>query len=97
MAFGLPIVTTRWRSVPEMLPPGYPGLVADQITEQIADKLIDFLAATNGELLRKLFFNCFTMEQHLTDMAGAIRSVEDEFDTICDLRFTICPRSATGA
>ena len=27
MAFGLPIVTTRWRSMPEMLPPDYPGLV----------------------------------------------------------------------
>ena len=30
MAFGLPIVTTRWRSLPEMLPPNYPGLVSDQ-------------------------------------------------------------------
>ena len=28
MAFGLPIVTTRWRSLPEMLPPDYPGLVS---------------------------------------------------------------------
>ena len=30
LAFGLPIITTRWRSLPEMLPPDYPGLIADQ-------------------------------------------------------------------
>ena len=27
MAFGLPILTTRWRSLPELFPPDYPGLV----------------------------------------------------------------------
>jgi len=26
MAFGLPVLTTRWRSLPEALPPGYTGL-----------------------------------------------------------------------
>ena len=39
MAFGLPIVTTRWRSLPEMLPPNYPGLVDSQSPEQIAAAL----------------------------------------------------------
>ena len=77
MAFGLPIVTTHWRSVPEMFPPGYPGLVADQSTQPIADKLIELLAGDNGEQLRKHFLNCFTIERYLTDMAGAIRSVEE--------------------
>ena len=40
MAFGLPIVTTRWRSLPEMLPLNYPGLVDSQSPEQIAAALI---------------------------------------------------------
>ena len=27
MAFGLPVITTRWRSIPELLPQDYPGFV----------------------------------------------------------------------
>jgi len=39
LAFGLPIVTTRWRSIPEMLPPNYPGLVDPKSPGQIAEAL----------------------------------------------------------
>ena len=37
--FGLPIVTTRWRSIPEMLPQNYPGLVDPKSPHQIAAAL----------------------------------------------------------
>ena len=55
MAFGLPIVTTRWRSLPEMLPPDYPGLVNDQNPDEIAATLLKMLAYESGEQLRKNF------------------------------------------
>jgi len=76
MAFGLPIVTTRWRSIPEMFPPGYPGLVADQSTETIADALLALMTQENGECLREYFLSRFTLEHHLTNLAEALRSVE---------------------
>jgi glycosyltransferase involved in cell wall biosynthesis len=76
MAFGLPIVTTRWRSLPEMLPEDYPGLVPDQNPEPIAEVLLKVLALKSGEVARSHFTARFTVEQHLTALAHAIRSVE---------------------
>jgi glycosyltransferase involved in cell wall biosynthesis len=76
MAFGLPAVTTRWRSIPEMFPPGYPGLVADQSTEPIANALLALMTQENGEYLREHFLSRFTIERHLTNLAEALRSVE---------------------
>jgi glycosyltransferase involved in cell wall biosynthesis len=76
MTFGLPIVTTRWRSLPEMLPADYPGLVVAQSPEQIADALIGLMMQENGERLRENFVSRFTLECHLAKLAEAIRSVE---------------------
>jgi glycosyltransferase involved in cell wall biosynthesis len=76
MAFGLPIITTRWRSIPEMLPENYPGLVDPKSPGQIANAL-QFLAAGDfAGSLREIFLRQFTLEQHLANMAAAIRSVE---------------------
>jgi len=80
MAFGLPIVTTRWRSIPELLPENYPGLVDIKSPPQIAAALIRF-AANADDLpaqLRDIFQKRFTFEQHLASLGAAIRSVEIE-------------------
>jgi len=76
MAFGLPIVTTRWRSIPEMLPENYAGLVDPKSPHQIADALRLVAAGDFTETLRELFLRNFTLEQHLANMAAAIRSLE---------------------
>ena len=76
MAFGLPIVTTRWRSLPEMLPPNYPGLVSGQDAEEIAVALLKVLAVKSGELARKHFTAHFTIERHLACLAEALHGVE---------------------
>jgi len=76
MAFGLPLVTTRWRSLPEMLPPNYPGLVDGQDPAEIASAILKVLATKSGEQAREHFTSHFTMEQHLTALAAALRSVE---------------------
>jgi glycosyltransferase involved in cell wall biosynthesis len=76
MAFGLPIVTTRWRSLPEMLPPNYPGLVSGQDPDEIAATILKVLAEKSGALVRHHFRERFTLERHLADLAAAIRSVE---------------------
>ncbi len=76
MAFGLPIVTTRWRSLPEMLPPDYAGLVDNQDPEKIAAAILKTLAVNSGERERENFTARFSIEQHLAGLAAAIRSVE---------------------
>ncbi|HEX9046420.1 MAG TPA: glycosyltransferase family 4 protein, partial [Verrucomicrobiae bacterium] len=78
MAFGLPMVTTRWRSLPEMLPPAYPGLVNSQDPREISTAILRVLAERSGEQARDHFLQHFTLERHLADLAAAIRSVEGE-------------------
>ena len=55
MAFGLPILTTRWRSIPELFPVNYPGLVEIRSPNQIAKALIELLSAETGEAFREIF------------------------------------------
>lgn len=76
MAFGLPVVTTRWRSLPEMLPADYPGLVPIRAPEQIAEALLTLTTQESGEGLRRAFLDNFTLERHLDSLADAFASVE---------------------
>ena len=77
MSFGVPIVTTRWRSLPEMLPENYPGLVAGQDPEALAAAILEVLVLESGERLRAHFAAHFTLERHLANLAAAIRSVAE--------------------
>ena len=76
MAFGLPIVTTRWRSLPEMLPLNHRGLVGGQEPEEIAAAILKVLANDSGEPARAHFAAHFTLERHLATLAAAIGSME---------------------
>jgi glycosyltransferase involved in cell wall biosynthesis len=76
MAFGLPIVTTRWRSLPEMLPLNYPGLVDSQSPEPITAALIRLMNERSGETMRENFLGRFTIECHLENLAKAFHSLE---------------------
>ena len=75
--FGLPVVTTRWRSLPEMFPANYPGLVCGQDPVEIAAAILRVLVEENGETLRRHFCERFTLERHLADLAAALLSVEE--------------------
>jgi glycosyltransferase involved in cell wall biosynthesis len=76
MAFGLPILTTRWRSVPELFPANYLGLVDIHSPEQVADVILPLLAGEPGDGLRNVFLRNFTLEQYLTGMAEALGRLE---------------------
>jgi len=77
MAFGLPILTTRWRSIPELFPPDYPGLVDIKSPEQVAKGLLSLLDTDIGESFRGVFQQQFTIEGHLIGLARAFHSVEN--------------------
>ena len=76
MAFGLPILTTRWRSTPELFPVNYPGLVDICSPEQIARALLALPLSESGEGLHDIFLRNFTLERHLTGLAEACKQVE---------------------
>ena len=76
LAFGLPVVATRWRAIPEMLPEDYSGFVALKSPAQIAEKLRLLCVSDFSRPLREIFERRFTLEQHLAHMAEAMRSVE---------------------
>ena len=68
-------VTTRWRSIPEMFPPDYPGLVDVGSPEQVASKLLSLPLQESGEGFRALFQQQCTLSKHLAGLADALRSV----------------------
>ena len=76
IAHGLPIITTRWRSLPEMFPGDYPGLVSIKSPEKIAAALLNVMTQETGESFRQMFLARFTMEAHLTKLAEAIIATE---------------------
>jgi len=76
MAFGLPILTTRWRSLPELLPPGYRCLVDICAPAQITEALLVSLTAETAQTFRETFLRQFTLEQYLAGLADAFHSIE---------------------
>lgn len=81
MAHGLPIITTRWRSLPEMLPGDYPGLVSIKSPERIAAAILNVMTQETGEGFRQMFLARFTLEAHLTKLAEAITATETPVTT----------------
>jgi len=76
LAFGLPILTTRWRSLPELFPENYTGLANVRSPEQLADRLLTLMTVETGVEFRDIFLRNFTLERHLAALAEAFTQVE---------------------
>ena len=76
MAFGLPILTTRWRSLPELFPANYPGLVDVRSPEQIANVMPALMTGEAGDGFREMFLGNYTLERHLAGLADAFLRLE---------------------
>lgn len=76
MAHGLPIITTRWRSLSEMLPAQYPGLVSIKSPEKIAAALLNVMTMETGENFRQMYLARFTLEAHMVKLAEAMHSID---------------------
>lgn len=75
MAFGLPLVTTRWRGIPEMLPENYAGLVEPHSPEAAARSLVEVVTAADRADFRETFECRFGLKTHLQTLAEALRSI----------------------
>jgi glycosyltransferase involved in cell wall biosynthesis len=76
LAYGLPVILTRWRSLPEFFPPDYPSIVEPRDVKGLAAALLDRIARDDSDVLRQLFCERYTIERHLDALAAAIRSVD---------------------
>jgi glycosyltransferase involved in cell wall biosynthesis len=77
LAHDLPIITTRWRGIPGMLPAGQVWFVEPGHPEQITDALIASRSAgpRHGER-RKHFLAHFTRDRHLVNLASALTTLQ---------------------
>jgi glycosyltransferase involved in cell wall biosynthesis len=75
MAHGCAVITTRWQAVPEVLPGGYPHIVAPHAIAEMADALLACAAAPPTRDLRDYFLARFTASRFAEDMVEALASV----------------------
>jgi glycosyltransferase involved in cell wall biosynthesis len=75
LAFGLPVVATRWRALPELLPAGYPGLVEPHQPAQLAEALLALAQRDSTDEFRRAFLAHFTCEQYWASLASAVKTV----------------------
>ncbi len=68
MAFGLPILTTPWRAIPEALPENYPWLADSQDINSMAQLAREALGSAPFSMLREWFLQRFTLPVHLAAM-----------------------------
>jgi glycosyltransferase involved in cell wall biosynthesis len=77
MACGLVIVTTRWRAIPELLPPEHPGFVSPSSPEEVAAALIRVATHDDAALLRAHFLASFSLEQHRACLEKALLNLDE--------------------
>lgn len=76
MAHGLPILTTRWRAIPELFDPGYMGLVDPGDPSQLATALAAVARRVDGEKLREKFHRSLSVSRHIRALRAALLSAE---------------------
>ncbi len=70
MAYGLKIVTTRWRGIPELLPGHF--LVEPKNPQMVASALYETMRTPHDPTLRRRFLDMFTVEPHAANVRRAI-------------------------
>lgn len=80
MAYGLPMVTTRWRAIPELFDPEYPGLVEPKNPRLVAVALLQVATVTDHKPFRQQFLDRYTVAEHLKALAASLRSVAPKSD-----------------
>jgi len=72
MAWGLPIISTKWRSIPEMLPAGHGEVVDSKSPNQIAVAILSLLARGYDPVLRGTYLQRYTAERYTDNLRKAL-------------------------
>lgn len=75
MAYGLPLITTNWRNIPEILPPNAPGIVAPKSPEQIANAIIEAMKTDYDPAQRQWFLDHYTDKKFAEKMISVLQSL----------------------
>ena len=76
MAFGLPIIATNWRMIPEILPPRYGGIVQPRSPATIASVLEAFLYEKPNDDLRAHFLSFYTARHCMEKIRRALKAMD---------------------
>lgn len=76
MAFGMTVVTTRWRAIAEILPSDYIGFVPPQSPDPVAQTLKSLIGYEGGGPLRERFTSNFVKNRYTQRIAEALHSLE---------------------
>ena len=74
MAYGLSIVASEWRSIPEMLPEGHPGLVPPRSAEAVAAALRAVALRDEAAAMRARFEARYSLDTYIKTLANSIRN-----------------------
>lgn len=77
MVYGLPVVTTFWRAIPEMLPQGSPGIVEPRRPDLAAAALLEVARREDGLGYREAFERRFQLSVHLASLAEVIKTLAE--------------------
>lgn len=72
MAYGMNIVTTRWRTVPELLPDDFCGFVPIQSPAAVAEALGAAMLQDNFAAMRRHFLENYTAASHIRRLVAAL-------------------------
>jgi glycosyltransferase involved in cell wall biosynthesis len=73
MAYGMSLIATKWRTIPEILPKGYEGLVEPRSPDQIAERLQLFLTKDYDPRLRARFLEHYTDDRFAAKILAALK------------------------
>lgn len=76
MAYGMQIVATRWRGIPEMLPDGLAFLVEPRNPVALSQGLMKSISHDRGQQLRERYEKRYTLDRFLERFAEALRKVD---------------------
>jgi glycosyltransferase involved in cell wall biosynthesis len=76
MAHGSDVIATRWRNIPELLPPGYPGLVPPRDPQALAECILGFLEHYQGGRLRRHYEEHHSLAELWSGIESALRELE---------------------
>lgn len=76
MAYGLPVITTRWRAIPELFPAGYQGLVEPRSPEQLATIIELFTRENHSAPFRRTFLENYREVRFAERITRALRSTD---------------------
>jgi len=77
MAFGLSILTTAWRAIPEVLPPDSRSIVPLHSPSAIAARFRELASEDDSARHRAHFLSHFTSEHYLRNLSTALLTLQE--------------------